>query len=677
MSFLLQHPAFLGLLALAGVPLLVHLLSRAKPPQYRFSNVEFLKKVLRLTSRFRKPKDWLLLALRTFALLALAAAFLGPLLLSKNAPLPGEKRSLVLLIDRSASMAAKEGAASRFEAACAEAGHLLDAARPDLANIVWIDAAPDAVFPDPAPNRDFLAEELTKASARPEPGALDAAFELAVRQLRGTGGRRELHVISDFQSSAWKDFLPVVPNDIELRMVPVAKEDVPNLAVTSLVPLPAAPAAGQQMIVQCRVANFSAEPRRVSLTLDAGGSRQSQPLDLPPGGEAEAAFTVRCAAAGLLPLAAEIDADTFPADDRRHAIVRVRESIRLAIAAPDTHPAANTLIQVARALPWLEALPAADPQSLPPCEMVYFPAWDGSNPEALRDLAARNTAILVHPAPTCPASAIATLFEVGSDALGRPERSPTADPASGPLGLESSDQGWEASPASDHPAFKLFAGGEFGNPLGGRFLQRVRLTAPPSATIIATFADGKPALLEAKDRPLLLSNLSLDPAAATWSGESAFLPAIAELLLHLMPRNSNESFLAEPGGTLAWTNPAADASGAPVLEAPDGSQPALTATGDTWKSETPAVPGIHRWLVSGQPVHLTAVHFPESESPLRPLATPPAAGPATLATAGSAARRAALDQGLPLWPWLIAAALLFLLLEGVITTLKPSARPAQ
>ena len=663
MSFLLQHPAFLGLLALAGVPLLVHLLSRAKPPQYRFSNVEFLKKVLRLTSRFRKPKDWLLLALRTLALLALAAAFLGPLLLSKNAPLPGEKRSLVLLIDRSASMAAKEGAASRFEAACAEAGHLLDAARPDLANIVWIDAAPDAVFPDPAPNRDFLAEELTKASARPEPGALDAAFELAVRQLRNAGGRRELHVISDFQDSAWKDFAPVVPDDIELRMVPVAKEDVPNLAVTSLVPLPAAPAAGQQMIVQCRVANFSAEARRVSLTLDAGGSRQSQPLDLPPGGEAEAAFTVRCAAPGLLPLAAEIDADAFPADDRRHAIVRVRESIRLAIAAPADDPTAKTLAQVARALPWLDALPAADPQSPPPCEMICLPAWNGTNPAALRELAARNTAVLVLPSPACPANAIATLFAA------------PADPAASPLGLESSNQGWQAAPAAEHPAFKLFAGGEFGNPLGGRFLQRVRLTAPPNAAVIATFADGKPALLEAKDIPLLVSNLALDPAAASWPGEPAFLPAIAEILLHLMPRSSNESFLAEPGSPLAWTNPAADASGAPVLEAPDGTRPVLNATGDTWKSETPAIPGIHRWLVSGQPVHLTAVHFPESESRLLPLATPPAAGPAALATSGNAARRAALDQGLPLWPWLVAAALLFLLLEGIITTLKPSARP--
>jgi hypothetical protein len=661
MSFLLTHPALLGLLALAGVPLLVHLLARAKPPQYRFSNIEFLKKVLRLTSRFRKPKDWLLLTLRTLALLALAAAFLGPLLLSKNAPLPGEKRSLVLLVDRSASMAAKEGAASRFEAACAAAGEILDAARPDLANIVWIDAAPDAIFPDLAPNREFLAEALTQAATHPEPGAIDAAVELALKQLRAAGGRRELHVISDFQASAWKDFSPVIPEDVELRLVAVANEDVPNLAVTSLVAVPAAPVAGQQMVVQCRVANPSAEARRVSLTLDAGGSRQSQPLDLPPQGEAEAAFTVRCTSAGLMPLTAEIDADGFPGDDRRHAVIRVRESLRLAIAAPPGDPSAGTLAQVARALPWLDALPQADPAKLPPCEFVCLPAWSGDGADALRELAAKGTAILVVPAPDCPAGAIEQLSGA------------TNPPPGGPLGLEEESTGWEASPTADHAAFKLFAGGEFGNPLGGRFTRRLRLTTPATARVAAVFSDGKPALLEAGDRPILVSNLSLDPAASTWSREPAFLPAIAELLLHLMPRQAGESYSVEPGGLISWTNPAADASAVPVLAAPDGSQPELVASGDTWQSPAPAIPGIYRWLVSDQPVHLTAVPFPASESLLRPLDAPPASGPAVTRT--DAARRAALDQGLPLWPWLIAAALLFLLLEGVVSNLKSSPKP--
>ena len=94
----------------------------------------------------------------------------------------------------------------------------------------------------------------------------------------------------------------------------------------------------------------------------------------------------------------------------------------------------------------------------------------------------------------------------------------------------------------------------------------------------------------------------------------------------------------------------------------------LVAAGETWHSETAAEPGIYQWLVSAQPVHLSAVNFPESESRLKPLEEPPGAGGNTIAASGSA--RAALDEGMPLWPWLVAAALGCLLLEGLISGMK-------
>jgi len=180
---------------------LVHLLSRARPPVYRFSNIEFLRRVLRSTARLRRPKDWLLLALRSLALFALAAAFTAPVLVSKSASLPGEKSTVILLVDRSASMAAREGAANRFDAACAQAARFLDQAKPDSANLIWIDAEPDAAFPEPGPNLAYLTNQLQQAKPRPEAGALTAAFDLALRQLAKVGGHRELVIISDFQAS--------------------------------------------------------------------------------------------------------------------------------------------------------------------------------------------------------------------------------------------------------------------------------------------------------------------------------------------------------------------------------------------------------------------------------------------------------------------------------------------
>lgn len=653
MSLLLQNPAFLPLLALAGVPILVHLISKAKPPEYRFSDIAFLRKIITTTARFKKPKDYLILALRTLAFLALAAAFLLPLLLSENSPLPGEKRTMVLVIDRSASMAAREGAAGRFDAATALASETLSSSRPDLANIVWIDAAPTAVFPEPAPNIDFLVDETAKAAPFPQAGAIAPAIELALRQLHDAPGRRELHIITDFQESTWKNFSPAIPKDVIVTMSKVAQTDLANLAVTSLVPVPSSPVAGQQIVVQTRVANFSAEPRRISLTLDAGGSRQSQTLELPANGEAEAAFSVRVANPGLLPLTAEIDADAFPGDDRRHSVIRVRESLRLAIAAPENDPATTTLAKVADAIPWLELIPSADPTRLPPCEILCLPNWKGTDPAALAKLS-ETLSLLVIPAPDCPAAAIAAL-------LGE-----QPDPASTLFPLQTDPKGWEAVPAAAHPAFALFSGGQFGNPMAGFFRQRLKLPAYPSAEILASFSDNAPALILAKIRPILIAAFPLDPAHTTWPQESPFLPAIAEILLHLEPGAASETFAALPGDTLSWTNPAMENSITPVLEAPDGSATPLSSSGSTWSAQTPAIPGIHRWLVSAQPVHLTAVNFPESESDLTPLPEIPTPNDSPNNPISSSSNP--FSSGLPLWPHLLAAALLFLIAEAILAS---------
>ncbi|GAA5481088.1 VWA domain-containing protein [Haloferula sargassicola] len=659
MSVFLQHPALLGLLALAGLPLLAHLLARAKPPVYRFSNVEFLRKVVRLTSRFKRPKDWLLLALRTLALLALASAFLGPLLLSENAPLPGEKRTIVCLIDRSGSMAASAGGTSRFDAATAMAAELLESADPERANVVWIDSRPDAVFPEPGPNLDFLVSELGRVRVSSEANAIDAAFELALRQFAHSEGRRELHVFSDFQASAWEKAAPAVPDSVQVRFVPVGAGAVPNVCVASLVPLPAAPVAGRDLVVQCRLDNHSPEPRHLDLTLDAGGSRQSQPLDLPANGSAEASFRVRCGAAGLLPLTAGVDGDAFTADDQRHAVVRVRESLKMAIAGKQESPAASTLQRVAASLPWLDTVPAGGLNPPPACDLLAVVDWDGTAAHALREAASGSTAVIVFPRSMSEQS-LNQLFGIDGG-------SPTS------AGLETNDDGWEASPDSDVPAFRLFDSGEFGNPLGGRFRERARLSA--AAPVLARFSDGAPAILRDRELPLLVANLSLDPAKSTWPTQSIFVPAMAEILLDLLPDHATENFEAPPGEPAIWIDPLA--AGDPVFHGGDGEPlPLVSApSGEStqWQSATPVELGLHPWSLSGQTVHYTAVNFPESESALTSMAEPPALSDGRRLEARNPT--AALDAGLPLWPWLIALALLFLLAESLIA--QPSLRPAR
>jgi hypothetical protein len=660
-SLLLQHPALFGLLALAGLPVLVHLLSRARPPAYRFSNIDFLRRVMRRTARIRRPKDWLLLALRTVALLALAAAFISPFLVSKDAALPGEKTTVILLVDRSASMAAREGAGSRFETACAKATRYLEASRPSAANLIWIDAEPDAAFLEPGPNLDFLTDLLKQAEPRPEPGALAAAFDLALRQLAQASGRRELVILSDFQATAWRNFAPKLPPNVTVRTERIASSAPPNLAVTSLIPQPAEPVSGQDLTVLARVRNFSADPVRTQLTLDADGARQSQAIDLPAWGEAAAAFTLRPASAAPLPITVRTEADAFPMDDSRHAVVRVHDSLRLALDLPTDAPEARLLGKIADVLPWLEiSEPSAATR---PPDLRFVSPWNGENPAALRKSALSGCTLIVRPAASCPTAALQTL-------LGLPSAPEGGNPT-----LETSPTGWPVAPEESHSAIHLFRTGDFGNPFAGTFRERLRLARSLSesagARPIASYADGTPALIEfpTSAAPILLWNLPLDPAKTDWPTQGVFLPAIAEILLRTRPLGSADFSQVLPGSPLVWTSADSSHNGAVTLLGPENKPVELTESttpdGTLWQARQPATPGLHRWQISGQTIDFIAVNFPESESDLRPLAESPAFGKKVSGT-DSLARQAALSQGLPLWPWLAAAALAFLALESLI-----------
>jgi hypothetical protein len=139
MQFLLANPSWLWLLALGAVPVLVHLFARSNPQKYQFSNTEFLQRIIKKTARMKKPQDWLILLLRTLAVLALLFAFLQPLLTSEG-EIESSKKTTIFIIDRSASMAAKDGNTDRFSLACQRAGELLKSGTSDEANLIWMDS---------------------------------------------------------------------------------------------------------------------------------------------------------------------------------------------------------------------------------------------------------------------------------------------------------------------------------------------------------------------------------------------------------------------------------------------------------------------------------------------------------------------------------------------------------
>src|SRR5437762_13740322 len=100
MSVFFLHPLYLLGLAAASLPVLIHLLNRRKLKRIRFPAVRFILLSQKRISRSYRLRHWILLALRTVAVVFLAL-FLANSIFHSGAGLfaGGGPVSLVLLLD--------------------------------------------------------------------------------------------------------------------------------------------------------------------------------------------------------------------------------------------------------------------------------------------------------------------------------------------------------------------------------------------------------------------------------------------------------------------------------------------------------------------------------------------------------------------------------------------------
>src|SRR5882724_10357709 len=94
-------------LAVLSVAVVIHLLLKRKKKRLRFSTVQFFLKQDEQSSHRRKLRNWLLLTLRLLICALLVLAFARPYLRKGGVGGGvGEKRQVLVLLDRSLSMQA-------------------------------------------------------------------------------------------------------------------------------------------------------------------------------------------------------------------------------------------------------------------------------------------------------------------------------------------------------------------------------------------------------------------------------------------------------------------------------------------------------------------------------------------------------------------------------------------
>ena len=294
-------PVFLwGLLALA-VPVVVHLFQFRRYKKVYFSNVDRLSELRSESRRQSTLRRWLVLLMRSLALLFLALAFAQPSLPGRDRTLHSGATVVSVYLDNSFSMENSSSDGSQLEAAKQKAREIVAAYRPGdryqlLSNTLsgdefrWL-------------SREEFLDAVDELAIAP---ASRRISEVAVRQsefMRQSGAaNRHAYLVSDFQRSAAD--LSALPTDTLalFTLVPLEGVAADNIYIDTLRLDAPAYFVGGSVTAEASVHNGgSTDVEKLPVKMIVNGrERALATLDIPAGGTAKAALHFTIDSAGWL-----------------------------------------------------------------------------------------------------------------------------------------------------------------------------------------------------------------------------------------------------------------------------------------------------------------------------------------------------------------------------------------
>lgn len=523
----------------------------------------------------------------------------------------GRQRHLALVIDTSISMAAPAPGTggSRLDAARVRAQSLLGAAGGGSATLIA--AGPQAQVLDSDTSNSV---RLVSALARLQPTGVGSdvagALTLAEASLQGRPNP-QIIVLTDAALPALASELATRGTTVPLRWETIGG-DLDNRAIVTFA---ARPASGAGLVqVYARVVNYGGGALRTVVRLYGDGTLlDARPATLQPDGEVELAWTVP---RGIGFLRAELDGnDPLPADDRAELSLAMYRLARVLLVSEQ--PAA--LERALRAVPGLELTVVA------PAEYrgnaADLTVFDGFLPAAWPS----GGVLAIHPPRD------ATLLAAGPPA-----------PVSGEAAI---------TPAGA----ALFEGISLG---AVEFGPATPVTPPAEAVTLLSRA-GQPLIFRWRVPGSAIAVWAFDLSQGNLTSRLAFPLLVARTARDLIPPAAPGSALA--GATLSL--PVDPRATIVEVTAPDGTTTPLTIGPEGYAPVTFDQPGRYTLveLAGAQRLYTAYVGVNAGaafESDLRPRPVPePVAAPL--------ARRERDKAVQPLWPWLVALALIVILGEWV------------
>jgi hypothetical protein len=574
MTFL--NPLLLvGLLGMA-VPVLIHLLSRKTARQVEFSSLDFLRRLERRSLRRVRIRQILLLIVRMAIIASVSMAMARPALLS--APGAGGRgaTSAVVVLDGSHSMGAKTGEGVLLDVARARAREVLDTFEQGDEVVLLVPGSPVPVRTEGVRDVDLVRERVDAVLPGGGYGDLAGAVREAAVELSGARHpNREIHVLSDFQRSAW-DALGEggeLGEGTALFLLPVGRDPVPENAWIESVDF-----SGQILEkgspVEFRTVVASGPgfgPREVEVEFEVNGRiADRRRIDLAPESRVALTFRETFGEDGLHLGTVRIAAnDALPEDDERRFSLRTARAVPVTLVA-GTGPSARFLTMALApegATAGTFSVRAAEPRELASAtrereSVVIVADVDRLGEDELAGLKrylSEGGGLIVFPGPATDAQAWGRGF------LPRFLPGTFSD-------LLASEEGFAIGRMdATHPLFSVF-GEEEGALTEIRFTKSLVLRPGAGTVVLASYADGHPAILESSLLPgrVLFFTSSPDPSWSDFPLTGTFLPLLHEAVRYLSETGTKAAAEVAVGEGASVRVAGAEGAGQISLSSPTG-----------------------------------------------------------------------------------------------------------
>ncbi len=335
MPIAFANPALLfGALA-ASLPIIIHFLSRKKVHKQKFSDLRFLDEVQAQQARSLGIRRWLLLLLRVLAILAITAAISGPRWGGLAAGSNGV-RSVIFVVDTSASMNTRQENGTRLEAAMAACSGMMETLPQETSvQIVTVGSRTEVLFGDWLPVGTGAVAGLS--AIRPTDGAFDlstAIREVASLVAKAPSQPVDVVLVSDLQENKLPTGLQTAADQLLLAgeariIIHQVGEPAPGGGIEEIILPQRALQRSENAEIKAMVTSHL--PDQV-FTLEIDGNHVAEAvLEEPTSIPVALDFTLSVPGPGLHTGYVRKPSDAFAADDQRPFVLTVPQTLPVLI----------------------------------------------------------------------------------------------------------------------------------------------------------------------------------------------------------------------------------------------------------------------------------------------------------------------------------------------------------